>query len=74
MEVAVIESEAMKLPEMELAILVSRLQEKLSSRRISYQDEHLAESRERFDAYKRGEISSVDGKNFVSELRDKIGG
>ena len=72
MEAAIIESEALKLPEMELAILVERLQEKLSTRRINFLDEHLSESRERFDAFKSGEISSVDGKSFVSQLRNKL--
>ena len=72
MEAAIIEAEAMKLPEMELAILVERLQEKLSTRHISFLDEHLSESKDRFDAYKSGEISSVDGKSFVSQLRHKL--
>jgi len=72
MDVAIIESEAMKLPELELAILVERLQEKLATRRIKYIDEHLSESIDRFDAYKSGELTSVDGKSFVSQLREKI--
>ena len=72
MEAAIIEAEAMKLPAMELAVLVERLQEKLSSRRISFLDEHLSESIARFGAYKSGEVSSVDGKSFVSQLRNNL--
>lgn len=72
MDAAVIESEALKLPEIERAILVDHLQASLSVSRVTHLEDHLEESRSRFEAYKRGEIESVDGSEFVSGLRSRL--
>ena len=73
MDAVVIESEALKLPEIERAILVDRLQASLSQSQITYLEDHLEESRSRYEAYKKGEIDAVDGRDFVADLRTKIG-
>lgn len=72
MDVAVIESEALKLPEVERAILVDHLQASLTRSRIPHLDDHLEESRSRFEAFKRGEIDAVDGSDFVARLRSEL--
>jgi len=72
MDAAVIESEALKLPEAQRAILVDHLQASLSLSRISHLEAHLEESRSRFDAFKKGEIAAIDGGDFVDSLRAKL--
>ncbi len=74
MEAEVLESEAMKLPELERAILVDRLQESLSSSAISHIGEHLEEAKKRFEAYKSGDIEALDGDSVVNSILAKIGG
>lgn len=73
MDPAVIEAEALKLPEIERAILVDHLQASLSRSRIPYLQEHLEESRTRYSAYERGETEALDGPDFVTSLRSKFG-
>lgn len=72
MDAVIIESEALKLPETERAILIDHLQESLSTSKTTYLDEHLEEAHDRYEAYQRGEISTVDGKEVVSELKKKL--
>lgn len=72
MDAAVIESEALKLPEMERAILVDHLQSSLSHAEIPHLDAHLRESQDRFEAYQNGEIEDFDGHSLVSSLRSKL--
>lgn len=72
MDAITIESEALKLPESQRAILVDHLQESLSTSRIQYLNEHLSESKSRFEAYKKGEIKSLDGEEFIASLRSKL--
>ncbi len=73
MDAITIESEALKLPEAQRAILVDHLQESLSNKRVTYLDEHLEESKSRFEAYRRGEILAVDGQELIADLRTKLG-
>ncbi len=72
MDVAQIESQALKLPESKRAVLVDHLQASLSSRQISYLDEHISEAEDRLSAYKAGNIKSLDGASFVSSLRESL--
>lgn len=72
MDVAQIESQALKLPESELAVLVDHLQASLSSHQISHLDEHISEAKERLTAYRDGTIKSLDGASFVSSLRKSL--
>lgn len=72
MEAAVLEAEALKLSEEDRALLIDHLQQSLSSSRIAYLEEHLAEAHSRFDAYKKGEMKAVDGREVVSNLKAKL--
>ena len=72
MDMAVVEAEALKLSEEERALLVDHLQQSLSSSKITYLDEHLAESQSRFRAYRDGEIEALKGREFVNDLRDRL--
>ena len=69
MDMAVVEAEALKLSEQDLAVLVDHLQESLSSSRITYLKEHVAESQSRYEAYQAGNIEAVDGQEMVNQLR-----
>ncbi len=72
MDAITIESEALKLPETQRAILVDHLQESLSTSRVTHLAEHLEESKSRFESYKQGETQSIDGEEFIADLRSKI--
>lgn len=72
MDAVMIETEAMKLPEAERAVVVDHLQESLSTSKITYLQEHLAESHSRYEAYKRGEIKAINGRDFIASLRAKL--
>ena len=72
MEAAILEAEALKLPEYERALLVDHLQQSLSGSAIPYLEEHLAESRDRFDAYQSGAVAALDGDLAVSDIRSRL--
>ena len=72
MEAVVIEREAMRLPEVERALLAERLLESLDTKRPMFEGEWLEESRERFAAYKAGALEAVDGQTAVAEIRKSI--
>ena len=72
MDVAQIESQALKLSESERAVLVDHLQASLSARQILHLDEHISEAEDRLSAYKAGHLKSFDGASFVSSLRKNL--
>ena len=72
MDMAQIESQALQLSESDRAVLVDHLQASLSSKKISYLDEHVAEAKERLTAYKAGKSRTFDGASFVASLRGSI--
>jgi len=73
MDLAVIEKEAMLLPDTERAVLVDRL---LASLNPAVQDQRLqwaTEAESRFKAYQNGELAAVDGPQFIAGLRSSLG-
>ncbi|NQX02126.1 addiction module protein [bacterium] len=72
MEAEILEAEALKLPEYERALLVDHLQQSLSGGTIQYLDEHLEESKARFEAYKSGAVIALDGDTAVSSIRARL--
>ena len=72
MEAAILEAEALKLPEYERALLVDHLQQSLSGCVIPYLEEHLAESKDRFEAHQSGAAVALDGDLAVSAIRSRL--
>ena len=72
MDIAQIESQALKLSESDRAVLVDHLQASLSSKKISYLNEHVAEARDRLSAHRSGNTRSFDGAEFVASLRNSL--
>lgn len=72
MEAIHIENEAMVLPEAERAVLADRLLGSLESKKIAFEADLLEESKERFEAYKAGQLQSVDGEKTVADIRASL--
>lgn len=72
MDAVLIEREALGLPESERALLADRLLGSLESKRPTFEKEWLDVSRERFDAYKAGQMAASDGKSAVSAIRSDL--
>jgi hypothetical protein len=72
MDIAQIESQALKLSESDRAVLVDHLQASLSSKKISYLEEHVSEAKDRLSAYRTGKVRSFDGASFVASLRNSL--
>ena len=72
MDVAILEKEALLLPEHARAILADRLIESISPRPSSLLDAWIAESESRLDAFERGEIEAIDGQEALKALRNSL--
>jgi len=72
MDAVIIESEALKLPDAERAMLIDHLQSSLSGTKIAQEEDHLKESRDRFDAYQAGNIKALGGEAVVSGIRERL--
>ena len=68
-DVAVLEYEALKLPEAQRALLVDHLQASLTASQIVQLEDHLSESKSRFEAYQSGEIEAIDSDEVIAKLR-----
>lgn len=72
MEAAVIEHEALRLPEAQRALLADRLLQSLGSENEAVTAAWAAEAERRFDAWQRGEIQDVDGTGAVNRIRRSL--
>lgn len=72
MDVAILEKEALLLPEHARAILADRLIESISPPPSNLLDAWIAESESRLDAFQRGEIEVVDGQEALKALRNSL--
>ena len=72
MDIAILEKEALLLPEHARAILADRLIQSISSTSPSLLDAWVAESESRLDAFQRGEIEAIDGQEALKALRDSL--
>jgi putative addiction module component (TIGR02574 family) len=68
-DAAIIEKQAMQLPEGDRALLADRLIESLSRVPAMLKDAWVAESDSRMAAYRNGDIAAVDGPKAMAELR-----
>ena len=72
MEMAIIEKEALRLPDGQRALLADRLIESLSGVTPALRQAWLAEADSRMEAFRRGEIQAVDGPEAMSALRARF--
>lgn len=73
MDAAIIEKEALQLPDTERAVLADRLLSSLSKTTQAIRDSWAREADERLDAYRRGEIEAVDGPEAIIDLKKRFG-
>lgn len=72
MDMAIIEKEALLLPETQRALLADRLIESLSGMTPELRQTWLHEVDSRMDAFRNGEIPAVDGPQALAELRSRF--
>jgi putative addiction module component (TIGR02574 family) len=70
MDAMIIESEALRLPEAERALLADRLLQSLAP--SEFQDEWIQEVESRMQAYEAGELAAVDGPEAIAALRARF--
>jgi putative addiction module component (TIGR02574 family) len=71
-DTAIIEKEAMQLPEADRALLADRLIQSLSRTPATLRDAWVEEADARMNAYRAGKISAVDGPQAMAELRSRF--
>lgn len=71
MDAAILEKEALSLPESARAVLADRLIESISPIPPTILDSWVEESESRLKAFERGEIEAVDGEEALSLLKNK---
>ncbi|MFZ4599846.1 MAG: addiction module protein [Terrimicrobiaceae bacterium] len=72
MDAAILEKEALLLPDTERALLVERLMESISPSPSALREAWVREADERMRAFRAGEISAVDGPQAIAELRSRF--
>lgn len=72
MEPAILEREALNLPEAQRAVLIERLIQSLTEFGDDRSDRWLKESTARHGASKDGLIGALDGDSFVAQLRSDL--
>jgi putative addiction module component (TIGR02574 family) len=72
MEAAMIEKEALQLPDVERAVLVDRLLESLSRRPAALEAAWLREADSRMKGFQEGGIAAVSGPDAMADLRNEF--
>ena len=72
MDAAIIEQEAMQLPENERARLADRLLGSISKTSEPIIEAWVTETNSRLDAYASGKIDALDGPNALEDLKQKF--
>lgn len=72
MEAVIIEKEALRLPEVERAVLADRLLASLSHRPAELEAAWLREADSRMEAFRDGRIDTVSGPEAMAELRKRF--
>jgi hypothetical protein len=73
MDVAIIEEEALRLPEGQRALLADRLMESLIPVSDEMRSAWIAEADSRMQAFREGKITSTSGSEAIAELRSRLG-
>lgn len=72
MDAAIIEKEALQLPESQRALLADRLMESLSRTSTEVRQAWIREARDRVDAFQEGKIEAADGPEALADLRARL--
>lgn len=72
MDAAILEKEALLLPDTERAVLVERLIESISPSPSALREAWIREADERMQAFRDGKISTVNGPQAMADLRAKF--
>jgi hypothetical protein len=72
MDSAIIESQAMQLPDNERALLADKLLSSISNTPKEITEAWVHESKVRLEAFRRGEIEAVDGSSAMASLRENL--
>ncbi len=72
MDAAILEKQALLLPETERAVLVERLMESFSPYPSALKEKWIQEANARMRALGEGKITSVDGEQAMTELRERF--
>jgi len=72
MDAAILEKEALLLPDTERALLVERLIESISPCPSALREAWVREADERMRAFCDGEISAVDGPQAMADIRSQF--
>ena len=72
MDSAIIQKEALLLPDTERAILADRLLNSLETTSDEVKDSWIQEAEDRMTAYRKGEVEAVDGAEAISNLKERF--
>lgn len=72
MEAALIEKEALQLPETERALLVDKLLDSLSRTTAEQETAWILEADERMEGFQEGRIEAVSGPQAMTDLRQRF--
>lgn len=72
MDAAILEKEALQLPDGERAVLAERLLESLSRVTSQTRDAWIHEADSRMKAFHAGELTAVDGPQALEDLRNRF--
>ena len=72
MDSAIIQKEALLLPETERALLADRLLASLQTVPDEITEAWVAETKDRLAAYRTGKMEAVDGPTAMASLRDRF--
>ena len=70
MDAVIIETEALRMPESNRALLADRLLESLSRVSVEQRGVWISEATERYEAYQQGKLQAVDGPGAIAVLRE----
>ena len=72
MDAAIIETEALRLPESQRALLADRLLESISRVSPEMKEAWIHEADDRMRAFRDGKLTAVDGPRAMDELRRRF--
>jgi hypothetical protein len=72
MDAAIIEKEALQLPDAERALLADRLLSSLSQTSDEVKQAWIREADDRMEAFREGKISSVEGPDAIKDLKARF--
>ncbi len=72
-DAAIIEKEALELPDSERALLADRLLSSLSTTPEFVVESWVVEAADRMEAFRRGDITAVDGGTALADLKKRFG-